>query len=343
MINRLLYICKIKAITSKNGLAEISNLLINLKLNILYKTLNIFLICLFVFSASNVGAQQKAMYTQYMFNGLALNPAYTATDEALTITSLYRQQWVGLKGAPNTQTISAHTPIAETNTSIGASFIRDQIGEVIAEKGAYVTVAQRVPIGDASYLAVGFNGGISSYSAEYSLNYAGSPQSTIDPVFEDQSMMRANFGLGVVFFGPKFYVGLSSPHFYYRPLNEISNLKSSTTYRPHYILQGGYIAELSDMIKFKPHVIVNYVNGSPLLIDMNASVLFAERLWLGGSYRSKDAFNAIAQMYITPALAVGYSYDFTSTKLARVERGSHEISLKFRIPVKGRDFPQCYF
>ncbi|MFD2160832.1 type IX secretion system membrane protein PorP/SprF [Paradesertivirga mongoliensis] len=294
-------------------------------------------------ACTNLQAQQKAMYTQYMFNGLALNPAYSATDEALTITSLYRQQWVGLKGAPNTQTLSIHTPVGESNTSVGASIIRDQIGEVITEKGVYLTVAQRVPVGEQSYLAVGFNGGLSSYSAEYSMNYAGSPQSTTDPVFEDQSQMRANFGLGVVFFGPKYYVGLSSPHFYYRPLGEISNLASSTTYRPHYILQGGYIAELSDMIKFKPHLIINYVNGSPVLIDMNASVLFAERLWLGGSYRSKDAFNAIAQLYVLPTLAVGYSYDFTSTKLSRIEKGSHEISLKFRIPVKGRDFPQCYF
>ena len=288
-------------------------------------------------------AQQKAMYTQYMFNGLALNPAYSATDEAFSVTSIYRQQWVGLKGAPNTQTIAMHTPIRESNTSVGASILNDRIGEVISEKGAHLTFAQRVPIGDETYMAVGFNGGISSYSAEYSQNYASSPQSASDPVFDNQSQLRANFGLGVVVFGPKYYVGLSSPHFYYRPLDQLSNLASNTTYSPHYILQGGYIMTVSEILKVKPHVIVNYVNGSPLLIDINASALIAETLWIGGSYRSLDAFNAIAQFYITPSLALGYSYDFTTTKLATVEKGTHEISLKFRIPVKGRDFPKCYF
>ncbi len=340
MMGRLLHILRLRERTCNCSSRNISAVASCLKFLAGRRDLCLIIMLL---ACTNLQAQQKAMYTQYMFNGLALNPAYSATDEALTITSLYRQQWVGLKGAPNTQTLSIHTPVGESNTSVGASIIRDQIGEVITEKGVYLTVAQRVPVGEQSYLAVGFNGGLSSYSAEYSMNYAGSPQSTTDPVFEDQSQMRANFGLGVVFFGPKYYVGLSSPHFYYRPLGEISNLASSTTYRPHYILQGGYIAELSDMIKFKPHLIINYVNGSPVLIDMNASVLFAERLWLGGSYRSKDAFNAIAQLYVLPTLAVGYSYDFTSTKLSRIEKGSHEISLKFRIPVKGRDFPQCYF
>lgn len=342
-MKELLYICQPELRPPGFQTGDRSTSPINQILNSYLFALKFFLVVFFISPNSDLYAQQKAMYTQYMFNGLALNPAYSATDEALSITSLYRQQWVGLKGAPNTQTLAIHSPLKESNTSLGLSIIRDQIGEVITEKGVYLTAAQRVPIGDETYLAVGFNAGMSSFSAEYSLRYPGSPQSLNDPVFEDQNLTRANFGLGVVFFGPQFYFGLSSPHFYYRPINDISNLKTSTTYRPHYILQGGYILPVSDLIKFKPHVIVNYVNGSPMLIDMNASALIAETLWLGGSYRSKDAFNAIAQIYITPAIALGYSYDFTTTRLARVEKGSHEISLKFRVPVKGREFPRCYF
>lgn len=297
----------------------------------------------FLMLGAQVLAQQKAMYTQYMFNGLALNPAYSASDEALSITTLFRQQWVGLKGAPNTQTLSFHTPFKESNTSFGALIIRDQIGEVITEQGGFITVAQRVSMGEDSYLALGFNGGVSTFKADYSINYPESPHSINDPIFENQSEKRANFGLGIMYFTPKYYLGISSPHFYYRPFGELSGLNSSTSYRPHYILQAGYILALGDNFKFKPHLIVNYVNGSPVLIDVNANVLISETLWLGGSYRSFDAFNAIAQLYVTPNLAVGYSYDFTSTQLASVERGSHEISLKYRLPVKNRNFPRCYY
>jgi type IX secretion system PorP/SprF family membrane protein len=305
--------------------------------------INALLTLLFLQLFLSAEAQQKAMYTQYMFNGLALNPAYSATDEALTISSLLRQQWVGLKGAPNTQTFTIHTPIKETNSSMGLSLIRDQIGEVITEQGGYVTFAQRVPMGENSYLAVGANMGISSYQADYSSNYTASPQSLADPVFEDYSSLRGNFGLGVVFFTPKYYIGLSSPHFYYRPLGDFGSFGSKESYRPHYILQAGLIRSINENIKFKPHVIANYVNGSPVQIDFNASLLIAETLWLGGSYRSLDSFNAIAQIYVTPTIAFGYSYDFVSTELSRVQKGSHEISLKFRLPVKGREFPRCYF
>lgn len=301
------------------------------------------LIVLFVCVQIQSMGQQKAMYTQYMFNGLALNPAYSATDEALTITTLYRQQWVGLKGAPNTQTLSIHTPLNESNSSIGAMLIRDQIGEVLTEKGGYVTFAQRVPLGEESYLAVGFNAGFNTYTADYSENYAESPHSVNDPVFENQSEMRANFGLGVVFFTPKYYIGISSPHFYYRPIAARTDWRSSTSYRPHYILQAGYLMSIGENLKFKPHFIANYVNGSPLLMDFNANLLISETLWLGASYRSLDSFNAIAQLYITQNIALGYSYDFTSTALSKVEKGTHEISLKFRLPVKGRGFPRCYF
>jgi type IX secretion system PorP/SprF family membrane protein len=123
------------------------------------------------------------------------------------------------------------------------------------------------------------------------------------------------------------YVRISSPHFYYRPFGGLSGMRSSTTYRPHYILQAGYINDLTESLKLKAHIITNYVNGSPCQIDLNGSILISETLWLGASYRSFDSFNVIAQMYLGESIAIGYSYDFTSTALAKVERGSHEISL----------------
>jgi type IX secretion system PorP/SprF family membrane protein len=221
--------------------------------------------------------------------------------------------------------------------------MRDQIGEVITEQGGYLTVAQRVSIGENSFLAGGINVGISTYRADYSLNYEESPHSVNDPVFVNGSGNRANFGMGVMFFSQKYYVGVSSPHFYYRPFDALSDLKAAKPYRSHYILQGGYVMDITDNLKFKPHFIANYVNGSPLLIDFNVNLLISETIWLGASYRSFDSFNAIAQIYVLPKLAVGYSYDFTTTELAKVQSGSHEISLKFRLPVRGREYPRCYY
>ncbi|WP_423146741.1 PorP/SprF family type IX secretion system membrane protein [Rubrolithibacter danxiaensis] len=292
------------------------------------------------FISLSVFAQQKAMFTQYMFNGLAINPAYSAVDEAFSVTALTRHQWVGFKGAPNTQNLSIHSPIKESNTSVGFMVMRDQIGEVIKENSAFITLAQRVEISEDTYLAVGLDAGISKYVAAYS-EVSGS-NSAEDPVFEDENDLRSNFGFGVMLFSDKFYAGFSSPYFYYRDLGDFSN-NSSTAYRPHYILQGGYLMNLGEDFKLKPNVLVKYVNGSPMQIDLNANLLIKETIWLGASWRSFDSMDFLAQIQLTPKLQLGYSYDFTTSALSQVQKGSHEVMLNLRLPIKGRNFPRCYF
>ncbi|HTN20630.1 MAG TPA: type IX secretion system membrane protein PorP/SprF [Pelobium sp.] len=296
-----------------------------------------------LFVALNIFAQQKAMFTQYMFNTLAINPAYSTLDESLTFTALSRHQWVGFKGAPNTQTLSVHSPIGESNTFIGGILVNDQIGEVIRETGGDISLAQRVPVGYESYFSVGINAGSSSFGANYSENYKLSPASGSDPVFEDQHGMRINFGWGAMLFSDKYYVGISAPYFFYRDLGSLAKSANKTAYRPHYILQAGYLMQLNDNLKFKPNFLIKYVNGSPTQFDINANFLLSETLWLGASYRSLDSFDALASVFITPDLQVGYSYDFTNTQLAKTQKGSHEIAIKFRMPVRGRDHTACYF
>ena len=288
-------------------------------------------------------AQQQAMYTQYMFNALAINPAYSSLDDAFTITGVSRQQWVGFKGAPRTQTLTLHTPINDSNTSMGATLINDQIGEVIQETGGYLSLAQRVPLYDETYLSVGFNGGVSSFRASYSENYNYSPGSINDPVFQDSKQMRANFGFGVMLFSEKYYIGFSSPHFYYRDIASLGKEAAGTRYRPHYMLQAGYLFQFGDNFKFKPNILAKYVNGSPIQLDVNANVLISETIWLGASYRTCDSFDLLASFFVTPSIQFGYSYDFTNTELARIQKGSHEIMLKARIFGRTKDQTSCYF
>ena len=147
--------------------------------------------------------------------------------------------------------------------------------------------------------------------------------------------------MGVMLFSEKFYAGISSPFFYYRDLGSTSATR--TAYKAHYMLQGGYLADLSENVKFKPNVLVKYVNGAPLQMDVNANFLLKDAIWLGASWRSFDSFDAIAEIQLGPNVQVGYSYDFTTTGLSKVESGSHEVMLNFRFPIKGRSFPKCYF
>jgi type IX secretion system PorP/SprF family membrane protein len=290
------------------------------------------------FSLSGQG-QQKAMYTQYMFNTLAVNPAYASVDESMTVTALSRHQWVGFNGAPSTQTISIHSPIGETDTFVGGMLLNDKIGEVLSETGGYLTISQRVEVGDEAYLAIGFNAGLSSFKGEFTELFAQSPESVNDPAFYNAGNLRGNFGTGVMFFSEKYYLGLSSPHFYQRDF--VKN--TSNKIKPHYLFQAGTLVEFDYDFKFKPNLLMKYVNGSPMQIDLNANMLIKESFWLGASYRSLDSFDLLASMYITPDIQLGYSYDFPHTELSKVQKGSHEVMLKFRFAVKGRDHKACYW
>lgn len=306
------------------------------------RLLKLFLFTLtYILSYNLVMAQQKAMYSQYMFNGMAINPAYIAVDEMAAVTLLNRNQWVGFDGAPNTQTISYHTPYKTSNTFYGAILTRDNIGEVITETGVNLNLTRRVKVWDQSWLAMGVNAGISRYNAYYNQTTVPS-ESAGDPAFVNQRASRGNFGMGVMLFSRKYYIGLSSPHFLYRDLSSESN-NTSTAYRPHFLLQAGYLFKLNQDMKLKPNFLIKYVNGSPVQFDLNSSVLIRDRVWLGASYRYLDSFSALFSIYITPTILFGYAYDVPNKNNFSAKRSSHELMLQLRLPVKGRDPIACFF
>lgn len=292
------------------------------------------LIIIFQIITLNICAQQKAMFSQYMFNPALINPAYAALDESLNITAVARQQWAGFKGAPNTQTISLHTPVKKSNTFIGVIAFRDQIGEALTENGGYVSLAQRVKIGNKTFLSMGFNAGPSQYTANYS-HIASSEDVLDDPTFTDQNNVRFNFGAGIMLFSEKFYTGLSSPFLY--------TFDKGRKHSPHIMLQSGYIFALSDDLLAKPNFLAKYVSGSPLQVDLNLNFLLKETFGLGLSYRSMDSLDLLARFFFSRKLSLGYAYDYNTSKLSRANNGSHEVMLNMRFGISGSGVNTCFF
>jgi type IX secretion system PorP/SprF family membrane protein len=300
----------------------------------------ISVLLLFLTLSGMLHAQQRPMFTQYMFNGLAINPAYSALDEVFTVTAAHRQQWTSFAGAPNTQSFTVHTPIHESNTSVGLMFLRDQIGESLTDQGVSLSLAQRIPVGEESWLAAGITGGFSKYSANYS--QLADNVSSLDPLFGNENDSHLNIGWGAMLFSQKYYLGLSSPFFINKTLSSSSS-SVPTSERAHILFYGGYLIDAGPLFKIKPNLLLKYVKGSPVQADVNANVLIADRVWVGGSWRSFDSVDLITQLQVSENLQLGYSYDITQTGLSSVERGSHEFVLKVRFPIKGRGFPRCYF
>ncbi len=296
------------------------------RLNVRRSVTAIVLFLLAVFgSHPEAQAQQQAMYTQYMFNGLAINPAYAGSHDALSLTGLARIQWVGIDGAPNTQTFSAHSPVAD-RSSLGLFLIHDNIG-VTNQYGLYGSYAYRIPIGEGS-LSMGLQVGFNSYSID--LNQV-SVQNT-DPNFsvDDAGGLEPNFGAGLFYSTERFYIGASVPHIVNNEfLSSDINESNARQYR-HYFLTAGLVFDLGPSLKLKPNFLVKAVQGAPVEYDLNANLLIKEVLWVGVSYRTEDAISGLIEMLLTPQLRLGYAYDYTTSELQDFNTGSHELVLNFR-------------
>jgi type IX secretion system PorP/SprF family membrane protein len=286
------------------------------------------LVVLFLSGALVANAQQQVMFTQYMFNGLAINPAYAGSHETLSATALMRQQWTGLDGAPSTQTFSVHSPIRNQKMALGGLFLHDKIG-LTSQTGAYLSYAYRISFLNGGKLSMGLQGGFTNYNAKFSL------VSMTDPSFQNNiNEWHPNIGAGLFYSTQRFYAGFSLPQLIQTDFDK-ANLDSDSKMVRHYFATAGYVFDVNENLKLKPNLLLKYVSGAPLQIDLNANLLIKEIIWLGLSWRSFDSFDAIFQLQLSDRLQVGYSYDFaTTSEIKRVNSGSHEIAILYRIPMK---------
>lgn len=277
-----------------------------------------------------VTAQQDAMFTHYMNNTIAVNPAYAGTRNALTITGLHRSQWVGFDGAPVTQTLTMHTPIAKNKMGLGVSVINDKIGPV-KTAGAYADYAYYLKLNDKSQLSLGLSAGLNFMQA-------GLTDLTIidqdDVSFKDDisSKLLPNFGFGMYYRRPKFYAGLSAPkllenNFYNNTVTGSVNLAKEK--RHYYFICGG-VTKISPEVEFRPTTFVKATPGAPVEADVTTTFIFHKRLLLGGMFRTGDAVGGLIGFYVTPQLHLGYSYDWSyKLETFKYNQGSHEIMISY--------------
>jgi type IX secretion system PorP/SprF family membrane protein len=291
------------------------------------KTTLLFAIITYAFAVS---AQQQATFAQYMFNGLAINPAYAGEHKALSLSLLSRFQNIGLPGAPNTQSFAIHSPLVNQRFAIGALVVHDRIG-IIDQTGVNGIYSYRIPVADHVSLSMAVQAGFSVYRA----NYAQLDTYQPDPVFaQNISQTRPNVGAGVFLSKQQlWFVGLSSPHLMNNVFTRGAEL---TTIRQNVpiMLSAGYVVSVSRKLKFKPNALFKVVDNRPVEVDVNANFLIDEVLWVGLSYRSSKAMNFMTEIQITDQLRFGYSYGAAFGPIRQVEIGSHEFFVGYILNYK---------
>jgi type IX secretion system PorP/SprF family membrane protein len=273
-------------------------------------------------------AQQDSQFTQYMYNTANINPAYAGQRKALSIFGLHRTQWVGLDGAPTTNTFAAHTPIENSRVGLGLSFINDRIGPA-DENSISADVSYTVPLSETFDLSFGLKGTANLLNVDYTKLNIYNPD---DPGFQNNidNRFSPNFGAGIYVHSENTYVGLSVPNFLETKHFDGEDY-STARERMHYYLIAGHVFDLSPSLKFKPSGLMKMVEGAPLQVDLSGNFLISEKLTLGAAYRWSAAWSAMAGFQITDGLFVGYAYDGETTRLANYNSGSHEIFLRFEL------------
>ena len=280
-----------------------------------------------MFSAIAGFAQQDSQYTQYMYNTININPAYAGSRGALSVFGLYRTQWVGLDGAPETSSFSVNTPINNSNLGLGASLVNDKIGPT-SENNISVDVSYTVQTSADFKLSFGIKGTANIFNLDASkLN----PIDAGDPMFQDlDNKFTPNVGAGVYWHSDKAYIGFSVPNFIQTNRyddNDVAIYKDKI----NYYLMAGYVFNLDkyEYVKFKPAILTKMVEGAPLQVDVSANFMFIDKFVAGVAYRWSASFSAIAGFQISDGLYLGYGYDRETTNLNNYNSGSHEIFLRY--------------
>ncbi|WP_431241339.1 PorP/SprF family type IX secretion system membrane protein [Flavobacterium sp. P21] len=273
-------------------------------------------------------AQQDPQYTQYMYNTMTVNSAYAGSLGHLTVTGLIRTQWVGIDGAPDTQSFSLDTPIAK-NLGLGISIVNEEIGPM-EEQYLDANFSYTIQSGETHKLSFGVKGG------GRVLNIDWTKGSHRDPDVQFRENITNKFlpvvGAGLYWHGERDYIGLSVPNFLTRERYTYDDIADDLiNERMHLYLIGGIVFDLSAHTKFKPVAMVKYVAGAPLIADISANFMFNDAITLGVSYRTSDSVSAIAGLQISPMFMVGYAYDYTLTDLQNYNSGTHEIVLRFEL------------
>ncbi len=282
----------------------------------------------------NVTAQQNALYSQYMFNPFSVNPAYAGSRQATSAVLLYRNHWVGLDGAPVSQTLSIHSPLKGKNVGLGFNVLNETIGprSNIACFGTYAYHIT-LPIGK---LSMGLRAGGYRLQVEEALFDFKNKSETYDNNYFNGKFIPS-FDFGAYYYSNQFYSGISITHLVQGKNGQINeDFLNYSQIHSHLILTIGYANAVNDWLVLKPSSMVRYMVGAPTNIDINLSALIKRVFWIGFSYRTAKDLVLISEFNLTDFIRAGYSYDFILSEVKSYSTGSHEIFLGIDFDVRNK-------
>jgi type IX secretion system PorP/SprF family membrane protein len=288
------------------------------------------LVLIILGSTSLVKAQYDPMFTNYMWNEMFINPAYTGTRNAISIVGVLRTQWIGLDGAPDTQTLTVHSPLLQNQAGVGIRVAHESIG-ITKQTFFNGSFAYKFILGPGR-LSMGLSLGM-VFKRDLLATVHTTDPGDINFSMNSPVMVWPNAGFGLYYYTSKYYAGFSIPRLINNKIaTDVGVVEAKNTFEfknMNYFLTGGYVFKIAPEIKLKPTAMLRIAYAAPFQFDISANALFKELIWGGLAYRTGDALSLLLGMQINPNLRVGYSYDITLNRLHKVNSGSHEITIGY--------------
>lgn len=314
-------------------------------------------------------AQQRAQYSQFALNNYLQNPAITGIEDYTDVRLGFRNQWVGIEGAPRTFYLSAHMPINKKNIStevnfrmrngrkvktmvkrndtnknhkikphqgVGIMAESDKSG-AITRTGLNLTYAYHLPVSRTIKIAGGASAGLLHYNINTQSIYMDNTQ---DPALATGALnnMQLDLGLGLWAYSTNFFGGISTSQFTSKKRNFINDVSIPplNSLQPHFYFSGGYRINVSPVIALVPSFLTKLAQPSPASTDINLKAVYNDRFFIGGTYRKGDAFSVISGLNISSIIGIGYAYDATTSELNQFSQGSHEVVLNLKLLNKNK-------
>ncbi|MFN5182706.1 MAG: type IX secretion system membrane protein PorP/SprF [Bacteroidota bacterium] len=278
--------------------------------------------CLLLFPFVSLFSQHYSLYSQYMFNGLVINPAYAGSSGAIDVTASHRRQWSGLSGSPTTSAITLHSPVKGEKVCLGLSISDDRFGATM-HQNVNAVYSYKLKIGETSSLSLGVQGGLEFARANWDKLIRNDADDDL-LLSSNPGSMNFTSGAGIYFQSKKIVGGISSPY--------ILNTSSGRSFLAGpVLLYGGYNFFLKDSSSIRPSILFRGIKGSPAQIDINVMCLWKQKYGIGVSYRNKESFVAMFELNFKKQFRLCYSYDYGIGPIKLLHSGSHEVTFRYLI------------
>jgi len=286
------------------------------------------------FCANNMLAQQDAQYTQYMYSTLTVNPAYAGSRGVLSAVAIHRSQWLGIEGAPATNTLSAHTPLGKRRkVGLGVTIVNDRVGPV-TENYLSTDFSYTLDLKKNNKLSFGLKATAQMLNIDLqSLTL----YSYTDPSFysSTDNTISPNIGMGFYYHNDSSYLGASVPNLleteHFQTTHDGGERTLSSVDRVSYYFIGGHVFPLNYQIDMKTAFLVKFVAGAPIQTDISTSFRFNDRFTLGVNYRLRSALSLLGGIQLNDNLMIGMTYDYEITELQQYSSGTFEALVRFEL------------